>query len=127
TGMHVGATGSASSPTLSMQAVLYEATGAVEFRYGPVSAPLSSVSASVGISGNLLNYRSITPATPASSSTASSVTQASIVTGANIPNGTILRLTPEYTAGSNTITWSPAEGLFTDAAATVAYVADTNA
>ncbi|MFT3793886.1 GEVED domain-containing protein [Flavobacterium sp.] len=117
TDMHVGSTGSTTSPTLSMQLRLYEATGGIEFIYGPRSATLTA-GASVGYSGAVGTYRSMTPASPPSASTSSTTTENTTVTETNLPSGTTYSFVPATPA---TITWSPTANLYTDAAATIAY------
>ncbi|MEM0543480.1 GEVED domain-containing protein, partial [Flavobacterium sp. j3] len=117
TNMNVGGTGSTTTPTLSMQARLFE-NGTVQFVYGPRSAPLSSPTASVGLSGAVGQYLSVTPLSPIASSTVSSTVHNSSVTDVNIPVGTTFTFTPPV---ANAITWAPTTELFTDAAATVPY------
>ena len=117
TNMNVGDIGSTTTPTLSMQARLFE-NGTVQFVYGPRSAPLSSPTASVGLSGAVGQYLSVTPLSPIASSTVSSTVHNSSVTDVNIPVGTTFTFTPPV---ANAITWAPTTELFTDAAATVPY------
>ncbi|HEX9979605.1 MAG TPA: GEVED domain-containing protein, partial [Flavobacterium sp.] len=118
TNMHVGGAGSDTNPTLSMQIRLFEANGQIQIIYGSTSAALSSPTASVGISGAAGNYRSVTPLSPANTSTSSSSSENTSVTGTNIPTGTTFSFVPP---SIGTITWSPAANLYTDAAATVPY------
>ena len=95
TGMHVGSTGSATNPTIDFQIKLYETTGVVEFVYGSTSAALVGTSASIGLSGAVGNYLSVTPLSPVASSTASSTAQNNTINSAtNIPSGTVYTFTP---------------------------------
>ncbi len=90
TNMHVGSTGSSSQPTISVQALLYEATGSIQFIYGGTSAAFSSTLASIGISGNSGNFLSVTPLLPVNTTSASSLTEnAGISSATNFPSGTI--------------------------------------
>ncbi|MBK8427687.1 MAG: hypothetical protein IPL27_17700 [Lewinellaceae bacterium] len=105
TNMHVGGTGSNTNPTISMQVLLYEATGEIQFIYGATSAALASTTASIGISGSVGNFLSVTPLSPANTSTVSSVTEnTGISSAANFPTGTIYTFTPP----APTVLWSPA-------------------
>ncbi len=95
TGMHTGGTGSATNPTIDVQVKLYEVDGAVEFIYGATSAALAGTTASIGISGNVGNFLSVTPLSPANTSTASSGTEnTSISSATNFPSGTTYRFAP---------------------------------
>ncbi len=123
TGMHVGGSGSATNPTISMQLKLYEGSNNIQFVYGPTSAALSSPTASIGLSGNVGNYKSVTPLSPASASTVSSSSENTNATETNIPSGTTYTLSP---VSSGNVVWSPTANLYTDAAATIAYTG-TNA
>lgn len=116
TGMHVAGTGSATNPTIDMQALLYE-NGIIKFIYGSQSAALSSPTASIGISGVSGNYLSISPASPLSSSTASSSSENTSVNTTYLISGTNLIFTPP----SATLSWSPTTNLYTNSAATTAY------
>jgi len=90
TNMHVGGTGGGTQPTISMQALFYEANGNIKFIYGPTSAPLTSTTASIGISGNSGNFLSVTPLLPVNTSTASSSSENSSISSAtNFPSGTV--------------------------------------
>ncbi|MCC6280312.1 MAG: hypothetical protein IT262_06925, partial [Saprospiraceae bacterium] len=105
TNMHVGGTGSASNPTISMQLLLYEATGQIQFIYGSTSAAFTSTTASIGISGSAGNFLSVTPLSPVNTSTVSSVTENSTISSAtNFPSGTIYTFSPP----SATYAWTPA-------------------
>ena len=110
-GLHIGGSGSSTNPTIDMQVVLYEATGVIEFIYGNTSAALLSTSASIGISGAAGNYLSVTPLSPANTSTASSTAENnSISSEANFPSGTIYTFTPPV-APVLSYVWSPATNL----------------
>ncbi len=105
TDLHVGGSGSNVQPTISMQALLYEATGQIQFIYGSTSTALTSTTASIGISGNVGNFLSVTPLSPANTSTVSSVTEnLTIASATNFPSGTIYTFTPPPA----TYSWSPA-------------------
>lgn len=107
TGMHVGGGGVATQPTIDCQLVLHETTGVIEFIYGSTSTALSSTTASIGISGASGNYKSVTPLSPASTSTVSSSTEnASVSSEINFPSGTIYTFTPPV-APTLTYSWSP--------------------
>lgn len=104
TGMHVGGSGSSSNTTINMQARLYESTNKIEFIYGTTSGAFTSTSASIGISGSTGNYLSVTPLSPANTSTTSSSTEnASISASTNFPSGTIYSFTP---SGAPTLTYA---------------------
>jgi len=108
TAMHVGGTGSTTNPTIDMQIKLYEGTNVIEFVYGSTSAALAGTTASIGISGAVGNYISVTPLSPANTSTVSSTAENTTINAAtNFPTGTIYTFTP---TGASTFTyaWSPA-------------------
>jgi len=108
TGMHVGSTGNATNPTIDAQVRLYETTGVVEIMYGSTSAALSVTTASIGISGAVGNFRSVTPLLPVNTSTTSTVTENSAINSAtNFPSGTIYTFTPPVVPVI-TYAWSPA-------------------
>lgn len=95
TGMHVGGIGSGTNPTIDFQIRLHETTGVIEFIYGSTSAALAGTTASIGISGAVGNYLSVTPLLPVGSSTASSTAENTGITSAtNFPSGTIYTFTP---------------------------------
>ena len=95
TNMHVGGAGSTSNPTISMQAIMYEATGAVQIVYGSTSAAFLSTTASIGLSGIVGNFLSVTPLSPANTSTVSNVTENTGISSAtNFPTGTTYSFTP---------------------------------
>lgn len=107
TGMHVAGAGSATTPTIDCQVRLYETTGVVELVYGSTSAALSSPTASIGISGAIGNYLSVTPLSPANTSTVSSSTENTTISSAtNFPSGTIYTFTPPPVPVL-TYAWSP--------------------
>ena len=107
TGLHVAGSGSSSNPTIDMQIKLYEGSNKIEFIYGNTSAPLSSPSASIGISGAVGNFISVTPLSPANTSTTSILTEnSSIGSAANFPIGTLYTFTPALVP-AYTYSWSP--------------------
>jgi GEVED domain/Ig-like domain CHU_C associated/Secretion system C-terminal sorting domain len=117
TDMHVAGGGSSTTPTISIQAILNE-NGTIQIVYGPRSAALSSPAASVGVSGAVATYRSVTPLTPIATSTVSSSVENTSVTDVNLPVGSTLTFSPPVGAA---IVWSPTTGLYTDAAALIPY------
>ena len=117
TGMHVAGSGSSTSPTINMQALLFE-NGNIQFIYGAQSAALSSPTASIGISGASGNYISVTPLNPLSTSTTSSSSENISVATSNIPTGTILTFTKPT---APVLLWSPSTDLYSNNLATTAY------
>ena len=112
TGMHVGASGSSSQPTIDAQVRLYEGSGKIEFIYGATSAALTSTTASIGLSSAVGNYLSVTPLSPASSSTKSSTTENTGISSAtNIPTGTIYTFTKPPVSAS--YAWTTTETVST--------------
>lgn len=108
TGIHIGGNGSATNPTINMQVKLYEGSNRIEFIYGSTSAALSSTTASIGISGASGNYLSVTPLSPANTSTVSSVSEnTTISSSTNFPSGTVYTFTPTG-APVFSYSWSPA-------------------
>ena len=108
TALHIGGGGSAANPTIDMQIKLYESTGVIEIVYGTTSAALAATTASIGISGVVGNYLSVTPLLPVNTSTVSSTVQNSTISAAtNFPSGTIYTFTPPV-APVITYSWSPA-------------------
>ncbi|MBL7925958.1 MAG: T9SS type A sorting domain-containing protein [Bacteroidia bacterium] len=108
TALHTGSSGSTTNPTIDMQVKLYEGSNVVELLYGSTSGALVGTTASIGISGASGNYLSVTPLSPANTSTVSSATEnTTISSAANFPSGTIYTFTP---AGAPTLSysWSPA-------------------
>jgi len=98
------ATGGAANSTF--EARIYETTGVVEFHYGAMG-PSTTMSASVGMTGNATNFHSVT----LSSLTSSTVTSNDGNTG--VPTaGTMITYTPvmQY-ASTSSFSWSPAAGL----------------
>ena len=107
TGMHVGGGGSATNPTIDAQVRLYEANGVVEFVYGATSAALVGTTASIGISGIVGNFKSISPLLPVTSSTSGSIIENTAINSAtNFPSGTIYTFTPPV-APIITYAWLP--------------------
>ena len=95
TNMHVGGTGSTTNPTITLQVLLYETNGMVQIIYGATSGALLSTTASIGISGAVGNFLSVTPLSPPNTSTVSSVTENSTISSAvNFPSGTTYTFTP---------------------------------
>ena len=108
TGMHVGGSGSSTNPTIDCQVQLFETTGVIKLIYGSTSAALSGTSASIGISGAVGNYKSVTPLAPANTSTVSSSSENTGISAAtNFPSGTVYTFTPPV-APVLTYSWSPA-------------------
>jgi len=91
-------TGGAANSTF--QAWLYEATGAVEFRYGTMGT--GSMSASVGLTGNATNFNCVTI-----SSGTNSTSAANDANAGQPAVGTIYTFAPPQP----TYLWSPAAGL----------------
>ncbi|MFN8246396.1 MAG: GEVED domain-containing protein [Ferruginibacter sp.] len=105
TGIHIGGTGSSSNPTIDMQVKLFEGTNAIQFVYGSNSGAFSSTTASIGITGAVGNFLSVTPLSPANTSTVSNVTANNgISANTNIPSGTTFSFIPSTV----TYLWSPA-------------------
>ncbi len=108
TGMHVGGSGSSTNPTIDCQVQLFETTGVIKLVYGPTSAALAGTTASIGISGAVGNYKSVTPLAPANTSTVSSSSENTGISAAtNFPSGTVYTFTPPV-APVLTYSWSPA-------------------
>jgi hypothetical protein len=107
TGMHVGGSGSSTNPTIDCQVQLFETTGVIKLIYGTTSAALSGTTASIGISGAVGNYKSVTPLAPANTSTVSSSSENTGISAAtNFPSGTVYTFTPPP-APVLTYAWSP--------------------
>lgn len=107
TAMHVGGGGNNTNPTIDLQISLYEATGQIQIVYGSTSAALASTTASIGISGAVGNYLSVTPLSPASASTVSNTAENTGISAAtNFPTGTIYTFTPPV-APTLTYAWLP--------------------
>jgi hypothetical protein len=96
TNLHIGGSGSPTSPTISMQIQLFETTNEIKFIYGSTSATFTSTTASIGISGVVGNYLSLTPISPSAPyATSSSTTENTVISSAtNFPSGTIYTFTP---------------------------------
>jgi hypothetical protein len=104
TGMHVAGGGSATNPTLDVQAILYETTGTIQFVYGGTSAALSSPTASIGISGTTIGgFLSVTPGATPATSTVSSTTENGSVAVSPV-SGSVFTFTPP----APTFSWTPA-------------------
>ncbi len=107
TAMHVGGSGSGSNPTIDFQIKLYEGSNKIEIIYGSTSGALASTTASIGISGASGNYISVTPLSPANTSTYSTSSENSSISAAtNFPSGTMYTFTPSG-APTFTYAWSP--------------------
>ena len=90
--LHIGGTGSSTSPTANFQVQLFETSNVLRFIYGTTSAALTSTTASIGITGASGNYLSVTPGSPA---TVSSTTANNSISSATLfPNGTVYEFTP---------------------------------
>jgi hypothetical protein len=100
----IGGSGSTGTPINQFQIQLFEGTNVVKFSYGTLSSA-NALTASIGISGNIGQFMSVTPAaTP----TTSTVTEnAGINSVVNIPSGTVYTFTPPV----YTYSWSPSAGL----------------
>ncbi len=95
TNLHVGGSGSTTNPTISMQVRLYETINKIEFIYGSTSAALLTTTASIGISGAVGNYLSVTPLSPVNTSTVSSASENNAInSAANFPSGTVYTFSP---------------------------------
>jgi len=106
TGMHVGGTGSTTTPTIDFQIKLYETSNKIEIVYGSTSGTITST-ASIGLSGAAGNYLSVTPLSPSNTSTASSTAENSTISSAaNLPSGTTFTFLPP-TEPINSIVWTP--------------------
>ena len=108
TGMHVGNGGLATNPTINMQLQLVETTNEIRFIYGATSAAFVSTTASIGISGAVGNYTSVTPLTagpPPTVSTSIATENTSVSSATNFPTGTVYTFTPP---ANPTFAWSPA-------------------
>jgi hypothetical protein len=105
--LHIAGSGNASNPTFTMQAKLYEGTNNIEFVYAVPSATFTAT-ASIGISGAVGNFKSITPLLPVTTSTSSSISENSSVSGAtNLPSGTSYL----FALPSATLSWQPSVSL----------------
>ncbi len=81
----IGGSGSSSASTNQYQVQLFEGTNNVQFNYGPLDAS-NGTTASIGISGNVGQFISLTPDV---ATTTSTVTENSTISSvANIPSGT---------------------------------------
>ena len=95
TGMQIGGGGATGQPTINVQLQLSEATGAIKYIYGSTSAVFTSTTASIGISGAIGNYISVTPLSPPNTSITSTTTENSTISSAtNFPSGTTYTFTP---------------------------------
>ena len=106
TNIHIGGTGSNTNPTATFQVVLFETTNAIQIIYGGTSAALVSTTASIGISGNIGNFLSVTPASP-NATYSTSTANNSISSATNFPSGTVYNFNPPpacVTAISGSIT-----------------------
>jgi hypothetical protein len=104
TNCHIGGSGSSTNPTASFQIKLYETSNKIEIIYGGTSGALLSTTASIGITGAIGNYLSVTPGSPATVS--SSTANNSISSATLFPNGTIYTFTPPSCLAPSAITSS---------------------
>ena len=96
-------TGAANS---TFEARIYETTGVVEFHYGAMG-PSSTMSASVGMTGNATNFHSVTLSSLTSSTVTSNDGNTDVPTA-----GTMITYTPvQQYASISSFSWSPASGL----------------
>ncbi len=73
--MSIGGIGSTTNPTIVYPGYpMHGTTGEIKFVYGPTSAALSAPTASIGLSGAVGNFISVTPAPVPATSTSSTVT-----------------------------------------------------
>jgi subtilisin-like proprotein convertase family protein len=93
--------GSSTNSVSSYQIQLFETTNVIKFIYGSLGSPISAPSASIGLSGSVGSYLSVTPGAPATTSTTAENSGISSVTF--LPSGTVYTFTPP----SGTFTWSP--------------------
>lgn len=94
--------GSSTNSVSSYQIQLFETTNEIKFIYGSMGSPVSAPSASIGLSGAVGSYLSVTPAASPTSSTTTE--NSSISSVALLPSGTVYTFTPPV----GTFTWSPA-------------------
>ncbi len=96
TGVHIGGGGSSTNPTINMQILLYETSNRIQVIYGTTSAAFTSTTASIGLSGNVGNFLSVTPtATTTPYGTTSNITEnTSISASTFFPTGTTYTFTP---------------------------------
>jgi Secretion system C-terminal sorting domain/PKD-like domain len=87
----IGGGGATGNSTNNYQVELLEGTGVVRFNYGTLTSA-NGLTASIGISGALGNYLSVTPGTPATASPSAENSAISAVTA--IPTGTVYTFTP---------------------------------
>ncbi|HPH93081.1 MAG TPA: hypothetical protein PLZ68_19805, partial [Ferruginibacter sp.] len=94
-GIKIGGSGSGTH-TLNIEAILYEATGVVQFVYGTSTVGTGTISATIGISGASGNYRSVTPTSTSSpfATTSTATENTGISAFTNIPSGTTYTFTP---------------------------------
>jgi hypothetical protein len=119
TGMHVGGGGSAANPTIDCQVLFFEATGQIQIIYGSTSAALAATTASIGISSAVGSYLSVSPLSPANTSTVSSIAENNAVGSAvDFPSGTVYTFTPPV-APTLAYSWSPATFLGSTTGASV--------
>ena len=99
----VGGTGSTANSTNNFQVKLYEGSNVVKLNYDTLS-DLNASTASIGISGAIGKYLSVTPTSPIQLSTVSATTENSTIASfADISSGTVFTFTPPV----YTYAWSP--------------------
>lgn len=99
----VGGGGSTANSTNNYQVKLYEGSNVVKLNYDTLS-DLNASTASIGISGAVGKYLSVTPTSPIQLATASATTEnSSIASFADISSGTVFTFTPP----TYTYAWSP--------------------
>ncbi|MFM9008401.1 MAG: GEVED domain-containing protein, partial [Bacteroidota bacterium] len=113
----IGGGGNASNPKGTFQVKLFEGTDVIQYVYGPISA-MTSVSASIGVSGSVGSYISVTPGAPATASTIAENTAINVATF--LASGTTYTFTPPAQPGPGTFTWSWDNGAGTGNVVTVA-------
>jgi trimeric autotransporter adhesin len=99
----LGGGGSSANSNNTFQMKLFEGSNEIKFFYGNLG-PTNALTASIGLSGAVGTFLSVTPASPvASSTTSSGAANNGISSIANLPSGTVYTFTPP----SFTYSWSP--------------------
>jgi hypothetical protein len=108
TNIAIGGGGSSNNPTNNFQIQLFEGSNSINFNYGALTSA-NGLTTSIGLSGSVGNFLSVTPAaTPTLSTT---VENSSISSVADLPTGTIYTFTPP----ASSIAWTSMPAGFTDA------------
>ncbi|MCW3126063.1 MAG: hypothetical protein JWO03_1721 [Bacteroidetes bacterium] len=89
---HMGNGGDNTQPTADFQIKLFETSNVIQFVYGSTSSAYSLTTASIGLSGAVGDFLSVTPA--ASATTSSTTENTSISNPSFIPSGTTYTFTP---------------------------------